>query len=27
VDLITDTEVPLWTDVELEPLQFLWLQI
>ena len=27
VDLITDTEVPLWTDLELDPLQFVWLQI
>jgi amylosucrase len=27
VDLLTDTEVPLWADLELDPLQFVWLQI
>jgi amylosucrase len=27
VDLITETEVPLWTDLELEPLQFVWLEL
>ncbi|MDQ1512914.1 MAG: amylosucrase [Microbacteriaceae bacterium] len=27
VDLITETEVPLWADLELGPLEFLWLQV
>ena len=26
-DLVTDIDVPLWADVQLEPLQFLWLQV
>jgi amylosucrase len=27
LDLVTDTEVALWADLELAPLQFLWLQL
>jgi amylosucrase len=27
VDLITELEVPLWADLELAPLQFLWLRL
>src|SRR5579875_2296276 len=27
LDLVTDTETTLWTDLELAPLEFLWLQV
>jgi hypothetical protein len=27
VDLLTEVEVPLWADLDLAPLQFVWLQV